>query len=166
MFPIVVSVGTAIWAINGYLDQQKAALAQQQAAEVARANEARKPFFEKQLALYFETAKVVGSLATEAPYSDSWKIAKTRFYALYWSELSMVEDRGVEEGMVKFERTLKNFDKDGSLRAQVQTQAYCLAHTLKASIASNWTVDFGKNRPPVITKSEKPSDDDCNQAVD
>jgi hypothetical protein len=166
LFPIVVSVATAIWAINAYLDQQKVALAQQEAAEAARANEARKPFYEKQLTLYFEAAKVVGLLSTETPTTDVWKDAKKRFYALYWSELSMVEDQGVEQGMVKFERTLTNFDRDGSLRPPVQKQAYCLAHTLKTSIASNWTVDFSKNPPPVITQSQKPSRDYCDQAVD
>jgi hypothetical protein len=142
LFPIAVSVGTAIWAINGYFDQQKASLGQEKMAQAARANEARKPFYEKQLTLYFETAKVAGMLVTEDPASPAWDALKRRFYALYWSELSMVEDASVERSMINFETTLTNFNKDNSLGAEVQRQAYCLSHALKESIARNWTIDF------------------------
>src|SRR5882757_604759 len=166
LFPIAASLATAIWVVNGYFDQQKASLEQQRTAEVARASEARKPFYEKQLTLYFEAARVAGALATLDPKSSQWADTKQRFYALYWSELSMVEDSRVEYGMVNFETTLANFDKDGSLRADVQRQSYCLAHALKDSISENWSINFGRGSETAIVGDPfKRSKDVCMQKV-
>ena len=106
--PVLTVVGGALWGLYTYLDHQKDA--QRQAAiqaekdNATRRIEVRKPFLEKQLALYFETAQIAGRLATLTPESKFWPDTEGRFWALYWSELSMVEDGIVEEAMVAFGR--------------------------------------------------------------
>jgi hypothetical protein len=79
----------------------------------------------------------------------------------------MVEDNGVKDRMNKMEVALANFELDGSLRRQVQRQSYCLATALKASIASNWTVDFGKTdgTPTVQSSAKAPDQNYCNDPV-
>src|SRR6266550_849493 len=103
--------------------QQKEADAQQRLQVAREANtrrvEAQKPFLTKQLELYFETANVVGKLVTLAPAptdqsSKEYEEALRRFYALYWSELSMVEHKNVESAMVVFKNALENRLKESS----------------------------------------------------
>jgi hypothetical protein len=58
--PTVTASGSAIWIVWSYLNNQKIArkehLAQAEKERIARIFEARKPFSEKQLALYSEVA--------------------------------------------------------------------------------------------------------------
>jgi hypothetical protein len=76
--------------------------------------------------------------------SADWQIARQRFYALYWSQLSLVEDDAVKNRMVRLERILANYSDDGSKRGELQARVYCLAVALKASIAAGWQLDSGK----------------------
>lgn len=163
MFPVAAGIATAIWAVNGYLSAQDKDLQQRREAQEVRVREARKPFDDQQLKLYFEAAKVAGILATSNPSSDLWKPNKTRFYALYWSELSMVEDPRVEGAMVNFERSLRNY-ASGGIHQQVRNQAYCLSHALKASIAKTWTIDV--NNGQAESPREEQSRKDCATGVE
>jgi hypothetical protein len=65
-----------------------------QAHEIAL-RESQKPFLEKQLAFYFEAAKVTSKLATLVIHDqltlDDWLSARKRFWELYWGKLGVVE---------------------------------------------------------------------------
>ena len=65
-----------------------------------------------QLKLYGETSKTVGTLVSEPLNSIKWKDARSRFDALYWSELSVVENWKVERGMMRVRECLLEYDKD------------------------------------------------------
>src|SRR5262245_22889320 len=90
---IAVIVG-AIWTVVTWYQQREDALAAvkrqtQQAHEIAL-RESQKPFLEKQLAFYFEAAKVTSKLATldppaghEQPAPEDWTWARKRFWELY-----------------------------------------------------------------------------------
>ena len=65
------AVIAAIWAVFTWFQQRKDAFdAQQRQAQQAHelaVRESQKPFLEKQLAFYFEAAKITGKLATLDP---------------------------------------------------------------------------------------------------
>ncbi|HEY5705449.1 MAG TPA: hypothetical protein VIS96_07745 [Terrimicrobiaceae bacterium] len=67
----------------------------------ARKIEAEMPFVELQRGIYLETAKTAAIIATpEGRSPEELLKAKRRFRELYVSELTMVEDREVEQGMI------------------------------------------------------------------
>jgi hypothetical protein len=114
--PVLTVVVGAGWALYTYLDHQKdaARLLRLQADKemVTRRIEAQKPFLQKQLDLYFETAHIVGKLVTMEPSSSGeWSTLTNRFWALYWSELSMVEHRMVEARMKRFGDALLRYQE-------------------------------------------------------
>lgn len=164
LFPIAASLATAIWAINGYFEEQEKNRQQQAAARDVRFAEARKPFYEMQLNTYQKAASVAGHLAAApANTSEEFRADRNRFYELYWSELSMVEDDEVKDRMVKLEQALANYEADGSKRQQLQNRVYCLAVALKSSIASSWTVSFENNPPKTSTPAKTPNKSYCDR---
>lgn len=150
-----------------YADQaaaEKAQAGQLQATARSRYLDARKPFFEKQLATYNEAARVGGVLATVRPGTPEWTEAKVRFYALYWSELTMVEDRNVAESMVNLERTLRNYASNNANRQDVRIRTYCLSRALNVSIESTWALEVKQSALP--GPADVPTREQCAQSVE
>lgn len=123
---------------------------------------ASKPYYDRQLDLYFQTARAAATLATD-PRPDEWHKARREFWSLYWGPLSMVEDatpyrpeteseeepRTVEAAMVRFGRSLRQIEDslpagDASpARAQLeqlQRPSLWLAHRLRDSLRGAWPV--------------------------
>ena len=128
-----------------YLDHQKEvrqdAARQADKEAVTRRIEVQKPFLEKQLALYFEAAQVAGRLVTLQPGADRWNANESRFWELYWSELSMVESEAVEEAMVKLGKALNAYKAapaDKKVRDDLQDAVYELAHAIRDGIEAAW----------------------------
>jgi hypothetical protein len=126
---IMVSVGGFLWGVVSVLQ--------------ARAIDARRPFLDLQLKLYQEATKAAAILATSSN-ADELKTAETRFWQLYWGELAMVEnggiqtkDGGVEGSMVRFGDQLKKPSRD---RSTLQRLSLELAHTCRDSLAESWNV--------------------------
>ncbi len=144
-----------LWIAFTYLDHQREA----QKEEIERAKhenatqlvQAQSPFLRKQLDLYFETAQVAGKLVVYTPDDKEWAETEQRFWALYWSELSMVEDRRVEEAMVTLSKRLydytasrkmtkehnQSFD-DTKGKQPLSNASLELAHAIRKSIESAW----------------------------
>lgn len=104
--------------------------------------EARKPFLEKQLALYTEATQAAAVLATTTDEAEL-TAARNRFWALYWGELAMVENGGVsaeaggvESAMVAYGRCLKQECE----QTELQRLALNLAHACRDSLAVSWGV--------------------------
>jgi hypothetical protein len=134
-----------------YLDHQKEARRQhfEQAKRDtdARMFEARKPFNEMQLELYAQVAKVTGEIVTTTDFANpKWGENVRRFYQLFWTELSMVEDHEVKKEMEKFSTELRNITRVDDYKSKVphlrelQQASYRLASALRASIASSWSL--------------------------
>lgn len=154
LLPAMTAILGGLWVVFTYLGNQRDAelAAAARAAEAAsiRRLEAQRPFLEKQLALYFETAQVVGRLVALRPgkdsSGDSWRSAEARFWALYWSELSLVEDRTVEGAMRTFGDSLLAYTavaqsgpQQDEARTTLRRAAYDPTHALRVSIAARWT---------------------------
>jgi hypothetical protein len=110
LLPAMTAIIGGIWVAFTYIGHQHeiqsdAAEREKQQGET-RLVEAQRPFLEKQLSLYFEAAQVAGKLSVFTPDDKEWSEAERRFWMLYWSELSMVESKDVEEAMVKFSKHL------------------------------------------------------------
>ena len=159
--PVLSIVIGSLWGLFTYLDHDRIArdetaakLKLQQSENAAqfskdsrtRLIEAQKPFLDKQLLLYFETAQVVGRLVTESSAPADWNRDHIRFEQLYWSELSMVEHTEVAAAMVQFGNQLAVIDKaiqakqpvDVSDVKQLQQLALMIAHALRRGIESSW----------------------------
>jgi hypothetical protein len=151
LLPVLTAVVGAIWALYAYLDHAK----QDRAARLV---EIQRPFLEKQLALYFETTQVTGDLVSLDGWHDQkWLDRTHRFWALYWSELAMVESRDVEGAMVEFGRALTETEnaRTGTDQANFRAHqnslnglALDVAHAIRASIESSWALQQGTVAAP------------------
>jgi hypothetical protein len=85
------------------------------------------------------------------PDDKEWDEAERRFWALYWSELSMVEDRRVEEAMVTFSKKLYDYTAsrkmtkahsqpfdDSKSKQPLSNASLELAHAIRQSIENAW----------------------------
>jgi hypothetical protein len=137
-----------------YLDHQKEARATQEIQSLrdnrARLLEARKPFIDKQLALYLETAQTTGKLVSTKPTDGGeWDGQVRRFEQLFWTELSMVEDEGVKGAMQAFGEKLRWVNENKQKVRDVdfedlKQRSYRLARALRSSIEATWDVDLSR----------------------
>jgi hypothetical protein len=126
--------------------QQREAEQKQKEIEAAL-REARKPFLQRQQELYFEAATQAAKLATlnGGPEREG---ARKRFYQLFWGEMSVVEDRAVEEEMVKFKQALEAYEAEKSenqqaSRSELEQRSLRLAWSCRDSLARGWGYDRG-----------------------
>jgi hypothetical protein len=143
--PILTVVVGGVWGLFTYIEAQKAAEQTRQTEQDkltrAREQEAQQPFLKKQLELYFETSQVIGKLVTLDAAQDEWKSAASRYWALYWSELSLVEHEVVKKAMQKYAGALVGYKKapNDESRKSLQDNTYNLAIALREGIASSWS---------------------------
>jgi hypothetical protein len=130
--PLVLSVSGAVLAFIWGAYQF---LVKQWGQAESRRIEATKPFLDRQLRLYTEATQAAAMMATttsEHEFTD----AKSRFLLLFWGELVMVEDRGVEGAMVQFRNALL-----ANLRGEDLAQpALALGRACRMSLAKTWGV--------------------------
>ena len=96
--------------------------------------EFRKPYWEKQVALYFQATSSAATLAT-IDNPEERQEAEAKFWELYWGPLALVEDRKVEGAMVRFGNCLKGGNCEGSNLRQLSLE---LAHTCRESLGTTW----------------------------
>lgn len=164
LLPVMTAILGGLWIVFTYvgnqqsqetarreLDKQKQSeatvqnqrqLEQQKRENALRLFEARKPFIQKRFDLYNETAAVIGRLVTLDRKSPEWTNSSIRFWQLYWSELSVVEDWDVERAMVVFGEKLKAFQgREGEVGEDLRHAGLSLAHAIRASIQNSWRVE-------------------------
>lgn len=112
----------------------------------SRENEFRKPFWDKQLALYFEATNVASTIATLPSADPERKDAEKRFWQLYWGPLVAVEDEGVKVAKLHFRNCLKGYDvkclSEPGRTDQLQSLSLALANSCRASISKSWKVEL------------------------
>jgi hypothetical protein len=143
LLPVATTVGGALWGLWLYIDHKnevrESEREQHQREARSRLIEGQKPFLELQLRLYFEAAEVTGNLVTETVDSPEWNMALKRFWALYWSKLSMVENAEVEGEMEKFGDAIEVLvKKGGNDKTGLQNASYDLAHAIRRAIEEAW----------------------------
>jgi hypothetical protein len=155
--PIFATLATGVWAAWTYFDNQERQQAQQAADFIKTTNlqmrQAQEPFIKRQLDLYFETAQVVGKLVTLQPNTEGWKAQHTRFWQLFWTELSLVEHDSVKKAMESFSTSLEGFRKEPSEKRldDLQQHAYRLSQALRGGIYNSWI--SGPEQPIHISRS-------------
>ncbi|HXO71644.1 MAG TPA: hypothetical protein VN838_22015 [Bradyrhizobium sp.] len=143
--PILTVIIGGVWGLYTYIEAQKAAQQQAQIEQDklarAREREAQQPFLKMQLDLYSETAQVIGKLVTLDPSKEEWKSAELRYWALFWSELSLVEHEVVKQAMQKYAGALKGYKKapNDQSRSFLEDNTYILARALREGISSSWS---------------------------
>src|ERR1700730_9700680 len=92
----------------------------------------RQPFLQKQLELSFQATETAARLATETDPAE-WEKARITFWRLYWGPLSIVEDREVEEAMVKLGELVPAQPLQASQlpMTSLQVASYRLAHAVR-----------------------------------
>lgn len=120
--------------------QQTRADTERTAAET-RKLEAQRPFLQKKLDIYFETAHVSGRL-TEidlSPISQEWKDNANRFWELRWSELEMVGDAGIREAARRVGEQIVEVENDPLRdRHDLRWMVECLSDELRLSLENSW----------------------------
>ena len=110
-----------------------------------RSIELSRPYYEKQLDLYLESARVAARLAALKKDDPSYPETVNRFWELYWGELAFVESESVERLMVEICRTYvspENKSRCTSSPDSHQGQALALAHHESQEIRRRWTGGF------------------------
>jgi len=132
---LIGAVGSFVWGVFVWRRTQKE-------RHVNAKREARKPFLDKQLLLYSEVTAVTSRIATLSDGEDLKK-CKQRFWELYWGELAMVENKRVEDAMVKFGRALI---ENPSGQVSLQQLSLQLADCCRHSLAKSWGAKAWVNR--------------------
>ena len=155
-FGIVATVATLVGSAITFFIQRGDDIAQRRIQAEAIERESKKVFLDKQAALYFETTALVSRLANmDAETIPPKDVA--RFWQLYWGELSMVEDFGVEQSMVFFGRSLRAAQQKGTHEscAQKKTEiSLMLAHCIRESLGKSWGVKLGDASRNRCTETE------------
>ena len=138
----VFGIAALLWGgfitVNKYITEQ---FVTQRQAQLPTLLDAQQPFLKRQTDLYFETAAVIGDLMTIDPKEPKWSDQERRFWALYYSELSMVENCSVARAMVGFGDALNAYKDQVSKenRFAMGSKAILLAHALHSGMAESWT---------------------------
>lgn len=130
----LTAIGGGVWIVVTYMRAQRELVA-------TRLFESRKPFLELRLRLYSEAAQVAGKLVTETYGSSEWIKAIFRFWELYWSELSAVEDANVEAAMVALGKVIGNIATSGAKQphqGELEAATYRLAHAVRDGLVPEW----------------------------
>lgn len=109
--PFLTLVGGALWGLYTYIDHQEAE-ARLQAAQNAkeakvRVLEASKPFLEKMLASFAETARLVGILGAVDPSNPKWAEAAERYRELTHGELRLVSVTAMDDDLDAMDTALE-----------------------------------------------------------
>lgn len=107
----------------------------------------RKPFWERQFALYEEAASAAATLATTDDEAQ-WHAARNAFWRLYYGPLCLVEDNAVLNAMWVFGDSLKRLGNDPADRFVLEKLAYRLAEACRDSIRTDWQVPLDELKPP------------------
>lgn len=102
---------------------------------------------EQKLALYNEAADILATIATQPAESAEYRIARARFYRLYWGQMSIIEKMpspkaaDIESQMVGFKMTLEKAERTGQRppegdRESLTSRALRLAHTFAEDLAA------------------------------
>jgi hypothetical protein len=134
----ITKVVTALVAAGGLAVTGMTFTANQRRDIETRQLQARQPFLQEQLKLYTEVTKTTANLAHGDPADAGVAAARKRFWELYWGELALVEDRGVEAAMVAMGKCLNG--DCAPCGGSVSQCALKVAHACRRSLAASWGV--------------------------
>lgn len=122
-------------------------------AAMTRRIEAKKPFLQKTLDLFFETIQRAQRLSEWEfdPNSETWKQATKRFWDLRWGELEMVGDPGVRNAARIVGQQITETEEFPSRdRHDLRWAVECLADELRFAIEHAWGIVQAATRASVL----------------
>lgn len=108
-------------------------------SQLSTLNLLRKPFFDKQFELVFETSQIVAALATLSDH-ELWKEKRLRFWQLYWGELAVVEDHRLELLMQDYGDLLTAIGDDFARRGDLKIPALDVARACRELLKDTWNL--------------------------
>jgi hypothetical protein len=150
-----------LWVAWTYVENQSAqaakdAEARRKESEV-RLLEAQKPFLNKKLEIYFQTANAAGKIINAKANGQEWNQLRNQLWSLRWSEMEMVGTpairermRGVAEAM-SIIHNKPEADPDEGEYHYLRWMVECLADELRASMEKSWQAEIA------YVKSDLPS---------
>jgi hypothetical protein len=124
----LVGLLTVIVAVGTYFDQNGKGIK-------TRQFEAKKPFFEKQTALYVDAMDTVSRIASS---NVPLPADLNHFWQLYWGPLAAVEDKNVDRAMVIVGQHLG--ENPPATKECLTNISLLLAHCVKQSWSDTWLV--------------------------
>jgi len=117
-------------------------------ANQARAFDLQKPYWEKQLELYFAAAEAAASIATSTDQDERAR-SERRFWQLYCGQLAVLEDelnqddsREIEGAMVRFGKCLKASTclsvPEPCDTVELNKRSLGLAYAIRKSVSKTW----------------------------
>ena len=115
--------------------------------------EFRKPYWERQLALYFEVTAAAATLAS----IDSGKIdssnreelsaqAQEKFWQLYYGPLEIVTDNDVTDAIIEFKECFLKRRGGHLTPRDLEIKSLELARACRASLGESWNIELSKLR--------------------
>ena len=140
LLAVVGAVASFLWGVYQWREKSQQELTMR-VVEAERLSETRrieatKPFLDRQLILYSEATKIAAQVATLGE-SDAGKVARARFWELFWGELAMVENKDVAGAMMEMGRALN----DGASESRLQSASLAIAHACRASLDKSWGIN-------------------------
>jgi hypothetical protein len=143
LFTIVIAIGGLWWNIRQFNIAQ---IVQARNEKASSEREFRKPFWSKQIELYFDATSTAAMIATLPEDSQDRKKATERFWQLYYGPLVSVEDESVMKAKVAFGKCLDEIDiecESPSVRAnKLKALSLDLANSCRSSVGKNWDVEL------------------------
>jgi hypothetical protein len=148
---LAVAAASFTWGVVQYIrgerQKREQLRAERKREAIQRRIEASRPFLEKQLEFYLDATLVAAIIAVSK--DDAAVAAATeRFNELFWGKLALVEDKGVEQGMIAFKEAVEK----GGDREQASLD---LAHACRNSLAKSWGTPVWKSHYRKVATQKK-----------
>lgn len=125
--------------------------------------ESKKPFLDKQLAVYFEASAAASTIAMLPSENPKRKIAEQRFREMYLGELATVEDEIVAIAKTNFRNCLDKLDvsdeecmSEPDRTDKLKELSWAFASSCRDSIGKRWTIDLKNLENPYRQYQTKP----------
>jgi hypothetical protein len=113
--------------------------------------EFRKPYWERQLSLYFEVTAAAATLAIvqgeKLDSSDRERLrteAQEKFWQLYYGALEIVTDNDVTDAIVEFKECLIKHKAGNATARDMELKSLALARACRKSISKSWSIELSE----------------------
>lgn len=107
----------------------------------SRKIEAARPFLELRQKLYLDALNNASILASKELHTEEEVTkARKRFSELYWGELSLIEEKSIEQMMM----AVASAEHLNDSVTATQGAVYSLAHKMRESLVKSWGIDTAK----------------------
>lgn len=157
LFTILLAIGGLWWNIQQFSNNQKT---QARNEQTSNEREFRKPFWSKQIDLYFEATSATAKIATLPDENPDRKKAVETFWQLYYGSLVTVEDEFVMKAKVAFGKCLDEIDEEcesPSVKSnKLKALSLELANSCRNSIGKSWNIELNNLYMQEMQKNTKP----------